>query len=109
MLVCDNTSVLSVGSMNTLDIPEGVTELPLSFDWRIMAEDLKENGLPGGNVLECGYELVYVYYPYFHAIYQYRCHYRFMPRNDWVLVQLIKNDGSNQRIELFKTSLAELE
>lgn len=44
MLVCDNTGVRYEGIMNEFDVPEGVTQLPISFDWRMVAEDLNANG-----------------------------------------------------------------
>ncbi len=101
MLVCDNSSVYSSGSMNTLDIPEGVTELPISFDWRVVSEELNETGLPGKLIEYCSWKYLY-------PSYRYICENKFMPRNDYLIMQLIHVE-TNERTMIFRGSLADLD
>jgi hypothetical protein len=104
MLVCDNANALSAVMINVLDIPEGVTELPISFDWRVASEDLTAaGGVRSTIVNQC-----YWTYDYFLGGMYYDCSLSYVsPRNDRVVVQLV-NVNTKQVIDILSKKLTEL-
>jgi hypothetical protein len=106
MLVCTNAGVVIGGDMNALDIPEGVTELPISFDWKIVSEDLQPTGKSGSRVETCEDEIDHTVQPPRSRLV---CRERFKFHNDFVLVQLMALDNGSKRTEVFKIRLDEIE
>jgi hypothetical protein len=100
MLVCTNADVVISGEMNALDIPEGVTELPISFDWKIVSEDLQPTGKSGSRVETCEYEIDHTIQPPRSRLV---CRERFKLHNDFVLVQLVALDNGSKRTEVHRS------
>ena len=78
-----------------------MTELPISFDWRVVSEELNETGLPGKLIEYCSWKYLY-------PSYRYICENKFMPRNDYLIMQLIHVE-TNERTMIFRGSLADLD
>lgn len=106
MLVCSNAGVVIGGEMNALDIPEGVTELPISFDWKMVSEDLRPTGPAGSPVYTCEEEMDHTLQP---PRPRPVCRERFKFHNDYVLMQLVALDNGSKRTEVFKIRLNEIE
>jgi thermitase len=93
MLVCNNAGVQYDGIMNELDIPEGVDYLPITFDWRMLGEDLKADGKVNTTLVTiCNYGY---------------CNQLISPRDDRVLVRLY-NLKTKEIIPVFDTRLTYL-